>query len=238
LSPVEGYFQASIHFGALFILAAAWAWLLSHRSKPVLALTVFASLAQLQALGRADLPHAAQAFTPAILLVSLWIPVVWDQARWRAIVAAVLCAPLLTLPPIGGILVAMDRPSWDQSLEAAVAYTVANTRSTDPIFVGLTENRYTLVNPMLAYFLADRAPATRFTMYNPGVTNTDDSQREMVDDLRRTRTEVLILDRTWSQRFEHENDSRIPGSTILDTFIADNYEIALDSDNIIVMRLR
>lgn len=238
MSLIEGYFQASVHFGGILVVAAAWGWLLSHRSKPVLALTVFATLAQLQALGRADLPHAAQAFTPAILLVSLWIPLAWNQARWRAIVAAVLCAPLLTLPPIGGILVAMDRPTWDESLDQAVAYTVANTRSSDPIFVGLTENRYTLVNPMLAYFLADRAPATRFTMYNPGVTNTDSSQREMVDDLRRTRTAVLILDRMWSQRFEESNDSRIAGSTILDMFIADNYEIALHSDEIVVMRLR
>jgi hypothetical protein len=238
MTLTEGYFQAAVHFGVLVVLAAAWGWLLNHRSKPVLSLTVFATLAQLQALGRADLPHAAQAFTPAILLVSLWIPTAWNQARWRAIVAAALCAPLLTLPPTAGILVAMDRPTWDRSLDDAVAYTVATTRSSDPIFVGLTQNRYTLVNPMLAYFLADRVPATRFTMYNPGVTNTDTSQREMVDALRRTRAAVLILDRTWSERFEQDNDSRIAGSMILDTFIAENYEIALDSDEIIVMRLR
>lgn len=232
-----GYFEAVIQFSVLLVLAGAWKWLRGHPSQQVLALAVFGTLAQLQALSRADIFHAAQAFPPAVMLVALWIPVRWDHARLRTLMTALLCVPLIAIPPLEGMGRAKNRPPWDRALDRAVAYAVMNTQPSGPIFVGLTQNRYTMVNPMLAYFLANRAPATRFTMYNPGVTNTEATQRTMVEDLIRTRTVVLILDRTWSKVFEETNDSRIAGSTVLDDFIAENYEIAVD-DEVTVMRLR
>ena len=236
VNAVVGYFEAVIQFGPLLVLAGAWKWLRGHPSKHGLALATFGTLTQLQALGRADLFHAAQAFPPAVLLVSLWIPVRWSHARGQTLFAALLCVPLIAVPPLEAMGRAKNRPPWDRALDQAVAYAVINTQPSDPIFVGLTQNRYTMVNPMLAYFLANRAPATRFTMYNPGVTNTEATQRTMVDDLKRTRPAVLILERTWSQVFEKSNDSRMAGSTVLDDFIAENYEIALD-DEVTVMRL-
>jgi hypothetical protein len=45
----------------------------------------------------------------------------------------------------------------------------------------------------------------------------------MVDELEGSRPPILLLDESVADMFERENDSRIPGSTILDAFIADRY---------------
>jgi hypothetical protein len=116
----------------------------------------------------------------------------------------------------------------EEALVAGVRTIVANTTRDEPIFVGLTANRITLLNPMLVYYLADRRAATWAAMFNPGVTNTDATQARMVDDLKARRPALLYLDDTWADSLEMTNESAIPGSTILDAYLASSYVTICD----------
>jgi hypothetical protein len=119
-------------------------------------------------------------------------------------------------------------PAPEQALVAGVRTIVANTTHDEPTFVGLTTNRITLLNPMLVYYLADRRAATWATMFNPGVTNTDATQTRMVRELAARRAPLLYLDDTLADSLEATNDSAIPGSTILDTYLASAYVTVCD----------
>jgi hypothetical protein len=99
--------------------------------------------------------------------------------------------------------------SYQASIARAVAFIRLNTAPTDPVFVGLTSNRYTLVNPLLVYYLADRTSGVRDTMYNPGITNREATQVQMIADLDRSNTRYLVLDRVFASACEPVN----PGST-------------------------
>ena len=111
----------------------------------------------------------------------------------------------------------------DAGFIAGVRTLVANTSRNDPVYVGLTNHRYTLFNSMLAYYLADRRAGVRDAMFNPGITNTDRVQHEMVDNLVASGTQLLLLDDTFASNSEPSNGSRVPGSRVLDEFIASRY---------------
>jgi hypothetical protein len=211
---------------AILLAAGRCIWLMRSRAprEDVLrigAVTLFAALCQLQALGRADAAHLAEAATPALVTYAIWFPAGrLAPIRFAALLGigtSCLLATVLVQPfrsDVGG---------YNEAHLATSAWVRAATKPDEPLFVGLTSNRYTLINPMLVYYLSDRRPAVRDTMYNPGVTNTDRVQQRMVDDLRASSPPFLVLDDPMSQRFETSNDSRIPGSTILDAFIHSAY---------------
>jgi hypothetical protein len=116
----------------------------------------------------------------------------------------------------------------------AAAFVAGKTAPAEPIFVGLTDNRFTFNNPLIAYYLADRRPGTRFAMYNPGVTNTDATQMAMTSELEASRTRYLILDRENAGTHE-EGPGAVPGSTILDMYVAAHFVVARDFGSIVVM---
>lgn len=194
-------------------------------------LIIFAALCQLQTAGRADAAHFALASTPALLLLAT-LPMgrrVLARSALTFVVAITLAGT-----EIGLATGVVADHSADLALRRATDVVRGATRPTDPIFVGLSSNRFTSLNPIIAYYLADRRPGTRITMYNPGITNTDDVQRSMVADLEATRTDVLILNRDWATSFEAENDSRIPGSEVLDRYIATEFRPWCDFRHVIV----
>ncbi len=116
----------------------------------------------------------------------------------------------------------------DLAFQRSVDVTKGSTDRDTPVFVALASNRYTLVNALLAYYLTDRPPGTRWTMFNAGVTNTDATPSMMVADLEASRTNLLILDVAGADSFEYTNDSRIPGSEILDRYIGDHFRTWCD----------
>jgi hypothetical protein len=111
----------------------------------------------------------------------------------------------------------------DAAFVAGVRTLASNTSRADAIFVGLTSHRYTTVNAMLAYYLADRRAGVKVAMFNPGITNTERVQREMVQELLNTNTQILMLDAKAALISEQTNDSRILGSDVLDTYISANF---------------
>ena len=114
-------------------------------------------------------------------------------------------------------------PLAERELVAGIRTLAANTTQGESVFVASTENRITLENDMLAYYLADRRPGVRVAMFNPGISNTDAAQREMTTDLAARGTSVLLLDDVWAHVSEPSNESSILGSTVLDAYIAERY---------------
>jgi hypothetical protein len=210
-------------------------------AQPVVPMIVFAALCQLQTVSRGDIYHQADAALPGLLLVGLLAgpsairsPVQLSRARvdLRLTQFAGL-ASTVTLCLIFGAFSVLRMetgplPMAEQALVAGVRTIVANTTHDDPLFVGLTAHRITLLNPMLVYYLADRRAGTWATMFNPGVTNTDATQTRMVDELKASHPPLLYLDDTLADAVETTNDSAIPGSTILDTYLAAAYVTVCD----------
>jgi hypothetical protein len=192
----------------------------------LLGVVVFALLCQLQTLGRADFEHYAQAATPALLLFAIWFPEGRPTlARFAAL--ATVTAACVVVGSIGHRLHA-DPSTYDRTLVETSAWVRAATDPDDPIFVGLTAHRFTVLNPLIVYYLADRRPGVHDTMFNPGVTNTDWGQTRMVADLDRTATPYLVLDRTMANVHESTENGGIPGSTLLDDYLAANYHTVCD----------
>lgn len=191
--------------------------------RALIGLTVFAALCQIQTLGRADAQHFALAAMPAILLLAPFVRRQQKNAASFALLAGsvtVCLAIPIAVVASGVFAVPQER---DATLIQAVQATRMVTATSDPIFVGLTRTRYAFTNSLIAYYLADRRPGTAETMFNPGITNSDATQRKIVAELQRTQTDFLLLDEAVSDKFEPQNESRIPGSTILDEFVASEY---------------
>ena len=201
------------------------------------ALVIFAALCQLQTLGRGDIYHITQAgFVAFLCLAIVMVPSIASGglvARSRAALVTGVC---LFLAALSGI-----RPTptgYEAALMRAAQYVEERTSSEEPIFVGLTENRYTFSNPLLAYYLAGRPPGTRYTMYNPGVTNRDDVQTVMTRELEASHTRFAILDRSAAQTCEPENASCIPGSEVLDEYLRANFGLVADFGDIVIAERR
>lgn len=202
------------------------------RSGDIATLAIFAALCQLQTLGRPDLDHLAMASTPAILLIgAITVP---DRLRGTALVGLVVGFAFVT----SGLAIrskSLADFDIDRDLVAAVGVTRSVSGREDRIFVGLTSNRFTAANPLIAYYLADRAPGTTTTMYNPGVTTTPERQATMIRELTDSRTDVLILSAVWSGSFEPWNASQYPGSDLLDAYIARNFRTLCDFGSVLVV---
>ena len=198
----------------------------------LLGLVVFAALCQLQTLARADLEHFSQAATPALLLFAIWFSAARPSLARFSGLAAITAASVVV--GLIGHRLHRDASGYDRTIFATSAWVRAATDPDDRIFVGLTSHRYTVRNPMIVYYLADRAPGVHDTMFNPGVTNTDWGQTRMVADLVRTAAPYLVLDRPSAGLSEPSNDSRIPGSTLLDEYIAAHYHTVCDLGGLII----
>lgn len=195
------------------------------RRRDLVAIAVFAALCQLQTLGRADLAHLAVAIPPAVVLIAANLPV---SRRPALLGIAVVTPPLFAVAVVFMAMAVAGSTPKDLALQRAVAVTREATDRDTPVFVALATNRYTIGNATLAYYLTDRPPGSRWTLFNPGVTNTDETQSLIVADLEATGTDVLILDVWGAEWFETSNDSRIPGSTILDRYLDDHFRTWCD----------
>ena len=198
-----------------------------------LALLVFALLCRLQTLGRADADHAAQAAVPAILLAGYVFSGGLSRAGRLALALATSVFIAIAALPLVWLILPKD--PYDRALVAAVDYVRDHTSPDEPIFAGEVRNLHALLNPMIVYHLADRPAGVRDTMYNPGVTTTDRTQQRMVDDLRANHVRYLILDVRWADCFETSNLSAVPGSTILDQAIDQDYRVVADYGAIVIM---
>ncbi len=200
-----------------------------------LAILILAVLCRLQTLGRADTIHDAQAAAPAILLAAYVLSGISSRVgRYAIAVGTAVFVAMAALP-----LVWLFQPQdpYDRALQAAVAQVRQRTSPDEPIFAGEVRNEHAFLNPLMAYYLADRPPGVRDTMYNPGVTTTDRTQQRMVDDLRRNRVRYLVLDTRYADCYETSNLSREAGSEQLDRALGQDYRVVADYGAIVIMAL-
>ena len=147
-----------------------------------------------------------------------------------ALAAVATACVVVSLLSFGWLAIGRD-DAYDTALLRAVAIVRRETARDEPIFVGLTSHRYTVVNPLIAYYLADRRAGTRYTLFNPGITNTAPVQEEMASELAASGTRYLLLDRAYAEFRE----SAAPGATVLDDFIARSFVVRCDLGAIVVM---
>lgn len=203
---------------------------------PFVGLLTLALLDRLQTIGRADTPHAAQAFVVGLLLAAYVIgaPSSFPRRLAAAVPVGILC--LVAALPLRNL--AMPPSDYDRAMNEAASIIRSRTSADEPIFVGEASNTRVFVNPLAVYFLADRPAGVFDTMYNPGVTTTAATQQRMVDDLAARHVKYLVLDERFSGCYEVSSASGAPGSTILDDAISRNYVVVADMGAVVVMALR
>lgn len=221
---------------AVIVLMLIRGWRRRSMSPTAIALVILAILCRLQTLARGDATHSAEAILPALLLLAFAIP--RPQRLVQRFVLSLGAALLVALAALPLTTIGAAPVPYDAALRAAAALVRSQTATDEPIFVGEFRNEHTLLNPLIGYYLADRPPGVHDTMYNPGVTNTDAAQTQMVTDLRTNRVRFLILDVPLADCFEPANDSRLVGSTILDKAIAKDYMVVADFGAVVIMGLR
>ncbi len=198
-----------------------------------LALLVLAILCRFQTLGRADTVHTSEAAVPAILLAAYVFSGVRSRVGRMAI--AMAAAVFIALAAVPLFWLAQPADPYDTALTAAVDYVRSNTAPDEPVFAGEIRNRHAMLNPLIAYYLADRPPGVHDTMYNPGVTTTEATQRRMVDDLESNGVRLLILDVRSADCYETSNLSRDPGATVLDDALGQDYRVVADFGAVVIM---
>ena len=104
---------------------------------------------------------------------------------------------------------------------ALVRHVRATTADGEPIFSGVSDTSRLFFNDAMLYFLTDRPSATRWIEMEPGLTNTEAAQLEIVDALRRKRVTTVVQ---WSRLSDEPNaTSRSNGVHVLDEFVRANY---------------
>lgn len=227
-----------LYWPPLVVIGLALVRLWQDRSIPVTygALLILAILCRFQTLGRADEGHSVEAITPVILLLAFALS--RPHRGFERVGLSVGAGLLVALSALPFTTLGAPADPYDAALMTAVGIVRSQTAPGEPIFVGEVHNLHTLLNPLLAYYLADRPAGVSDTMYNPGVTNTAATQTQMVAELRANRVRFLILDVRFADCFEPANASREAGPPILDQEIDRAYAVVANLGTVVVMGRR
>jgi hypothetical protein len=130
----------------------------------------------------------------------------------------------LRLPVADGVRVREDSRA---PLEDAVHFVQRRTQPGQPIYVAPRRSDLVTAGAPLFYVLAERPNPTRYDIAAPGVVTTAPVQREIVRDLERTRTRVVVR---WtnpaSAAREPNKAGESSGVTLLDDYLAREYRRA------------
>jgi hypothetical protein len=142
----------------------------------------------------------------------------------------------LDLPVADGVRVRKDAA---RQLERVVRYVQRHTRSGEPIYVATRRADLVTAGAPLLYVLADRPNPTRYDIAAPGVVTTEAVQREIVDDLERSRvrTAVRWIDPA-SAAPEPNKAGESSGVTLLDDYLANEYRRVRTFGDYVVLERR
>ena len=111
-----------------------------------------------------------------------------------------------------------------RALERLLPRIHALTPAGEPIFVAAPRFDRVRLGDSLLYVIADRSNPTRYDVMQPGVVTTAKVQREIVRDLRRTRTPVVVR---WLDPRAAATSPMAPGGSsgvrLLDRWLAGHY---------------
>ncbi len=129
-------------------------------------------------------------------------------------------------------------PAEARALEQTVAYIRRAVPPDRPIFVANPRHDLVRVGNPLLYVLADRENPTRYDVMQPGVVTTAPVQREIVRDLRRSRTGLVVrwLSPVAAER-EPNGAGRSSGVRVLDRYLAAVYQPVARFGDYQVLRL-
>ncbi len=210
-------------------------------------LIVMGSALYVYAVYRLDLEHIIPTYLISLILLAA-LAASSPLPRWRVFFAAfiVLCVSWtavlkvqtlvsprepalmeLQIPRGRGIKVP---PDWGKSLEDAVRYIDEHTTSDERIFVACPRHDQILLNDAMFYFLAGRLPGTRFHELVRGIATQEDVQRQIIEDLVRSRVRyVIVSSLTEIGESKEKNRRRLePGSHLLDTFLEMHFRPDMD----------
>jgi hypothetical protein len=151
---------------------------------------------------------------------------------------------LIDAPPLAAIdLDAADgvkaRPDEARALERLVDHVRERVPAGRPVFVANPRHDLVRAGNPLVYVLADRPNPTRYDVMQPGVVTTAPVQREIVRDLRRSGTELVVR---WLSPVAAEAEPNGAGDSsgvrVLDRYLARGYAEVERFGDYAVLRLR
>lgn len=116
-----------------------------------------------------------------------------------------------------------DYASLSATMRQTINYIQGQTKTDDYIYIGVKNHDQFLMNEVILYYLSDRRPATRYHELHPGITNQPQVQQEIITELKRTSTKLIVLT---PENHTEPNDSSIDNHLdILDNYIQNSYKI-------------
>jgi hypothetical protein len=156
---------------------------------------------------------------------TVWPNLAWaaEPAAWQLPASGVPTpAGSCRMPPGFEQMACFSMP--EETIETA-SYVQQHTGPNDPVFVGLTHHDRLFGNDILLYFIMHRPPATKWYEFDPGMTTLAPIQQQIVDDLKRAKPKLIVLEPNWVDFAQEPNDSMISsGVTILDDYIKQTFE--------------
>lgn len=104
-----------------------------------------------------------------------------------------------------------------------IEFINSHTMPDQRLFVGASRHDRIFANDNLIYFATQRLPATKWSHFDPDLTNRYDIQVEMVRDLETTRPPYIVLDSEYEQALEPNDSSKSSGVLLLDEYIHSRY---------------
>jgi hypothetical protein len=112
----------------------------------------------------------------------------------------------------------------DPEYRDTISYIANHTAPSEPIYVGLDRHDRIFANDMLAYFLANRLPATHWAELDPNLETRADIQAKMISELEAQKVRYILLESQFDSVAESYNDSsQSSGVHALDDYIRSNY---------------
>jgi hypothetical protein len=127
----------------------------------------------------------------------------------------------LRLPVADGVRVEADERV---PLERTVNFVRSHTRPGEPVYVATRRSDLVTAGAPILYVLAERSNPTRYDIAAPGVITTEAGQREIVRDLERSGTRLVVR---WTDPVsaapEPNKAGESSGVTLLDDYLARAY---------------
>jgi hypothetical protein len=115
--------------------------------------------------------------------------------------------------------------SIDQDHLRTLEFLRAHTRPGEYLYVGLGRHDKIFINDVALYFLAGLRSATKWHQFDPGLQNSVEIQRNMIDELGRNNPNYVVLESQWDDVIEPNASARSSGVVLLDDYIRHNFHL-------------
>lgn len=129
----------------------------------------------------------------------------------------------------------LDKKGQWKLYPALVDFVRSHSAPGEAIFSGVQDTTRLVLNDALLYFMVDRPSATRWVEMEPGLTNTEAGQLEVIRDLEAKRVRLVVL---WGYVSNEPNaTSRSNGIHLLDSYVRNHYsEVRRFGDHVVLLR--